>query len=108
VWAADHPRREYWVGWPTARAILANRVAPGLLDRYLARTGFGGQQGDTPVEARRPDNLYEPVDYDAGARGELDAVARSTSLQWRLARRRGWLGAVAAMAAVLVGVARRR
>src|SRR6266511_4031362 len=40
VYAADHPgRREYWVGGSTVATLLANNVAPGLLDRYLAPTG---------------------------------------------------------------------
>ena len=34
--AATHKRRDIWVGWPTVKAILANRIAPGLIDRYLA------------------------------------------------------------------------
>jgi NAD(P)-dependent dehydrogenase (short-subunit alcohol dehydrogenase family) len=89
VWAADHPRREYWVGWATARAILANRIVPGLLDRYLARRGFDSQQADRPIEAGRPDNLHEPVTGDFGARGEFDDRAKTRSLLWRMTRRRG-------------------
>src|SRR4051794_36942101 len=46
VWAAEHPRRAYWVGASTAGTILGNRLIPGLLDHYLARTGFGSQQTD--------------------------------------------------------------
>src|ERR687894_2829264 len=47
LYAADHPkRREYWVGGSTVGTLLANAVAPGLLDRYLARTGFDSQQTD--------------------------------------------------------------
>ena len=49
VYAAGHPRRkQYWVGASTAATILANRVAPALLDRYLARTGYGSQQTNSP------------------------------------------------------------
>ena len=33
---AFNPRRQIWVGLPTVKAILANRIAPGLIDRYLA------------------------------------------------------------------------
>jgi NAD(P)-dependent dehydrogenase (short-subunit alcohol dehydrogenase family) len=89
VWAAEHPRREYWVGWATARAIIANRLVPGLLDRYLARRGFDSQQADRPIEADRPDNLHEPVTGDFGARGEFDDRAKTGSLLWRMSRRRG-------------------
>jgi NAD(P)-dependent dehydrogenase (short-subunit alcohol dehydrogenase family) len=89
VWAAEHPRREYWVGWATARAILANRLVPGLLDRYLARRGIDSQQADRPIEADRQNNLYEPVTGDFGARGEFDDQAKKASLLWRLTRQRG-------------------
>ena len=33
VWAAMHRRRELYVGWPTVKAILGEKVASGLLDR---------------------------------------------------------------------------
>src|ERR1700744_1384470 len=39
--AAEHPkRREYWIGSSTAATLAANAIAPGLLDRYLGKTGF--------------------------------------------------------------------
>lgn len=51
LYAAEHPqRREYWVGSSAAGTLLANVVAPGLLDRYLARTGFSSQQTPEPEE----------------------------------------------------------
>ena len=59
VYAADHPRRrEYWVGASTVATLLANAVAPGLLDRYLGRTGFASQQTKQP---RDPERAGEPV-----------------------------------------------
>ncbi|MEO7125271.1 MAG: SDR family oxidoreductase [Nakamurella sp.] len=74
AYAADHPKRkQYWVGTSTALTILANKLSPSLLDRYLARTGFGSQQTDRTANAERPANLWEPVDgpegHDHGARG---------------------------------------
>lgn len=39
VFASEHRRREMWVGWPSVMAILSARIAPGLGDRYLGRTG---------------------------------------------------------------------
>jgi NAD(P)-dependent dehydrogenase (short-subunit alcohol dehydrogenase family) len=100
--AASSPRREYWYGWPTTRAILANRVIPGLLDRYLGRYGVESQKADFPIEPNRPSNLYETVPGDFGARGEFTSKQRTTSLQWWLSvHRRALLsaGAVAAAAA---------
>src|SRR5215831_3204103 len=85
VYTADHPRhKQYWVGASTAATILANRIAPALLDRYLARTGYGSQQtGDR--EPDRPDNLWEPVDEqrgdDYGAHGEFDDRSHGRSAQ---------------------------
>lgn len=38
VWASEHPRRELFVGWPTKLALLGQKLAPGLMDRYLARS----------------------------------------------------------------------
>ena len=42
VFAAHARRREVYVGWPTVKAILANKVIPGLLDRYLAKADTTG------------------------------------------------------------------
>jgi short-subunit dehydrogenase len=107
VWAADHPRREYWVGYPTVGAIMANAVVPGLLDRYLARTNFQAQQTDMPVEPGHPDNLDEPVPGTQAAHGIFDDRSKARSLQSQLSMHRG-LAAVASGAAAAVLVARRR
>ncbi len=84
--AADHPqRREYWVGSTTAMTLIANAVAPGLLDRYLGRTGFDSQQTDQPREPDAPVNLWEPVDRarDFGAHGIFDDQSHPrSSQQW--------------------------
>jgi len=69
------------VGLPSVEAIVANKIAPGLLDRYLARTGYDSQQHDGPEEPNRPNNLWQPVPGDHGAHGAFDARARSWSPQ---------------------------
>ena len=70
VSAAQHPRRNVWVGIATAYTVLGNRVAPWFMDRYLARTGIDGQQTDEDAP-RWGSNLDEPQDdeVDRGARG---------------------------------------
>jgi hypothetical protein len=90
VWAASHHRREVTVGETTAATVLVDKIVPGLFDRYLGRTGFDSQQADWPVEAGRPDNLWEPVAGDHGARGEFDHRAHERSPQWWLTSHRGW------------------
>src|SRR5436190_902974 len=57
AWAARNPPRDVWVGGSTAVTIAGNAVLPGLGDRYLARTGFDGQQTPDPVPPDRPNNL---------------------------------------------------
>jgi hypothetical protein len=64
--------REYWIGMPTLLTILGNTILPGFLDRYLARTAFGGQQTDLPIRAGRRDNLETPVTELHRTRGSFD------------------------------------
>jgi hypothetical protein len=96
---AFHPRRQIWVGFPTVKAILGNRVAPGLIDRYLAKAGYTGQLTDQPADPKAPGNLYEPVPGPYGAHGRFDERARTGSWEMFTSRRR-----YAASAAVAVGV----
>jgi hypothetical protein len=81
VHAALHPRREMWLGWSTVKAILAQRFAPGLLDRYLAHYAWDSQQTSDlppghPTKHFR-DNLDAPLRGDRGAHGPFDDRARS-------------------------------
>jgi short-subunit dehydrogenase len=76
---AFNPRRQIWVGFPTLKAILANRIAPGLIDRYLAKSGYTGQLTDQPSDPNAPGNLFEPVTGDYGAHGRFDGQARTGS-----------------------------
>jgi short-subunit dehydrogenase len=82
VAAALHPdRREVWVGLPTVKAIVANKLAPGLFDRYLANKGYSGQLTEEPVPADAPANLFTTADGDYGAHGRFDDRARAVSWQ---------------------------
>jgi NAD(P)-dependent dehydrogenase (short-subunit alcohol dehydrogenase family) len=100
-WAAHHRRRELYVGMPTVVAIEANKIAPSLADRYLARTGFDAQQTESPADPNRPDNLWQPLAGDHGAHGEFDDRAHGHSPQLYVSIHRGWLAlAEAAIAGV--------
>ncbi len=86
VFAADHPnRKQYWVGMSTVATIVGQKIFPALLDRYLARTGYSSQQTGEKVDPDRPNNLWEPVDGDAGtdhgARGVFDPESHDRSPQ---------------------------
>jgi NAD(P)-dependent dehydrogenase (short-subunit alcohol dehydrogenase family) len=113
VHAARAPeRREYWVGGSTAATLVANRIAPGLLDRYLAYTGYTAQQSDRePVEAGP--NLWQPADGpagDQGAHGAFDDIAYAVSRQAILSRHRGLVAAAVGLlgSAAIGGLLRRR
>jgi NAD(P)-dependent dehydrogenase (short-subunit alcohol dehydrogenase family) len=108
--AADHPeRREYWIGSSTAVTLIANAIAPGVLDRYLARTGFDSQQTKEAREPSDPVNLWEPADgpsgRDFGAHGNFDATAHDRDPQVWASHHHGLLAggtALLASAAMLL------
>lgn len=79
TWAARHPRREVWVGWPTMKTILGERAFPALLDRYLAKEGYRGQLLPERADPNKPDNLFAPLPGDQGAHGAFDAKASKAS-----------------------------
>lgn len=77
---ADNPKRELSVGWPTVRAILADKLVPGALDVYLGAKGVASQQTDQPADPDRPSNLWEPVAGLHRTHGAFDDRARDRSL----------------------------
>ena len=81
VWASSQRRREISVGGTTVAVIWANKIASGVLDRYLARTGYDSQQTDRPVAPDRRDNLWEPVPGDHGAHGRFASRSSDFSVQ---------------------------
>lgn len=85
LWAVLHPRREMWIGWSTIKAIVGQHVAPGLLDRYLAKHAWQAQETTAlpPGHPRKHDrdNVDAPLPGDRGARGPFSAEARSSSTQ---------------------------
>ena len=88
-WAAHHDRRELWLGLPTVVTLLGQRIAPAVLEAYLAATGYDSQQTCEPDDPARPDNLWAPVAGDHGAHGAFDARAFSASPElWAATHRR--------------------
>jgi NAD(P)-dependent dehydrogenase (short-subunit alcohol dehydrogenase family) len=103
---ALHPRREMWVGWSAAKAIVGQKFIGGLLDRYLAKKGWDAQMDSRPVDPITwRDNLAGPLPGDRGAHGDFDdrARTRSTELWMRTNPGKVAFGAAAA-ALALVGL----
>lgn len=112
-WAAHHRRREIYVGTPAGESIIANKIAPSLLDDYLGRVGYDGQQTRQPKNPDAADNLWQPVPGDHGSHGGFDSEALDSSTELWVAKNRRWLGAAAlgltlAGAALYLGTEKRR
>lgn len=109
-WASRHKRRQVSVGAPTLLALWAQKLAPGLADRYLGMTGYRGQQVREQLDpGDRPDNLFEALPGDMGAHGRFDEEARDFSGALWMVQNRTWLVPAGLAAAALIwSVARRR
>ncbi|MFC0399391.1 SDR family oxidoreductase [Paraburkholderia rhizosphaerae] len=111
-WAATHRRREVWVGSSSIKAIVANQWIPGLLDRYLGRTGVDAQQDKQISGDAQPSNLWNPVSDLHRVHGRFDAVAASWSPALWVDTHRGVAllaaATIATIATVCVGLLRRR
>jgi NAD(P)-dependent dehydrogenase (short-subunit alcohol dehydrogenase family) len=101
-WAAHNHRPEIYLGWPTVKAIVGDKIAPRFADWYLAQNGYEAQQTDEPTEPGRRDNLWEAVPGDHGAHGDFDTRSKGHSVEFWMSKNRGWL-ALAGIA--LIGIA---
>lgn len=105
VWAATHRRREVWVGWPAAKAILSARSLPGLGDWLAARTAYTAQQDLRAPAGRQDGNLFEPVAGTQGAHGRFDERSRGHCVQlWFVQQRWSLLAAAALGVGLLAAV----
>ena len=108
---AKKPHREYWVGTPTVAAILGQKFFPGLLDRYLGKTGYKSQQiASEPRNPNAPNNLYDFVPGVHSVRGKFDDRSKQGSGEIFVSLHREWfaLGALAAAGLGIAWVASRR
>lgn len=104
-WAAHHDRRQVYVGTSSVGAIVGNKIAPGLLDKYLANSGYKSQQTGQREDPTRPDNLFAPLDAteDRGSHGHFDSRSHKHSVQLWADLHRGSLGVGAGVAAAVAG-----
>ena len=107
---AKNPRREYWVGSPTVMAIVAQKFVPGILDWYLGKTGYEGQQiKGQKQDPNAPNNLYHYVPGKWSARGKFDDRSARTSAEVFLSLNRQWFAlGIAGMAAAGFALYRNR
>jgi short-subunit dehydrogenase len=103
LWAAECAPRELFVGAPTELLALGEKIAPGVLDRYLAAAAWKGQMHDGPEDPDRPDNLWVPLPGDHGAHGAFDARARARNPHLWLATHRSLYRGITLGLAVAAG-----
>jgi NAD(P)-dependent dehydrogenase (short-subunit alcohol dehydrogenase family) len=91
VWAATHRRREIYVGLPTLKAIVGNKLFPGLGDRAAARLAWDAQMTNEPQPEAAAANLFAPVRGHHSAHGRFDSRALARSPEAWLTKHRAWL-----------------
>jgi NAD(P)-dependent dehydrogenase (short-subunit alcohol dehydrogenase family) len=96
---ARRRRAELYVSFSTMRAIIGNKLAPRIADRYLGRVGYSSQQTEEP-QLPAPDNLFAPVPGEFAAHGRFDRRASPRSPMTWLALHRG---TIAALSLALLG-----
>lgn len=94
-WAVSETPREMSVGMRSSLILNLNKFFPGVGDKYLAENGYSSQMLEEPSDPERGDNLFAPVERDAGARGPFSDRARASSRQLWVSSHKGLLMAAA-------------
>jgi short-subunit dehydrogenase len=58
--AAQHQKRDVFVGAASKAFSVGGFHLPGLMDKYMSKAMFKQQKSDEPTHKDRPDALYEP------------------------------------------------
>jgi NAD(P)-dependent dehydrogenase (short-subunit alcohol dehydrogenase family) len=98
----EHPVRELPLGWGAQKLLWGQKLSPRAGDLVLLRTGWKGQHTDEPKPVGSPDNLFEPLPGDRGARGRFTDRSRPSTL-WTSLRLRRWLVGVAGISVAVAG-----
>lgn len=105
VFASETDRREIYVGFPTVKAIVGDKIAPWYADMVLAKTGFEAQQTCELEVAGRANNLWEPIPGPHSAYGDFHEMAKKSSPSLWVSMNKSLLAAIAGAAAVGLGLA---
>ncbi len=108
--AVTQRRREVYLGFPAYKTIIGNKIAPGIVDRYLGAFGVDGQLSELPPDpANAEGNLFEPIPGDRGAEGIFgDRTRGSSPLLWASRHRRPLLTLGATLLGAIGSVVSRR
>jgi hypothetical protein len=92
----EHAVRELPIGWGAQKLLWGQKLSPRAGDRVLLRTGWSGQHTGEDKPIGSPDNLFEPLPGDRGARGRFGAQSRASTIWTSLRLRRFIVGAAVA------------
>jgi NAD(P)-dependent dehydrogenase (short-subunit alcohol dehydrogenase family) len=81
---AEHPIRELPISWGAQKLLWGQKLSPRAGDWVLRRTGWKSQHTAEPKPLDAPDNLFDTLPGDPGARGRFDARARGSTIWTRL------------------------
>jgi short subunit dehydrogenase len=105
----EHPVRELPLGWGAQKLLWGQKLVPRIGDRVLLRNGWDGQHTGADKPVGSPDNLFEPLPGNRGARGRFSGEARETTA-WTSLRLRRWLvgAAVVGLGLATMGITNSR
>lgn len=95
----ERPYRELPIGWGAQKALWAQKLSPRLVDLRLRRVAWDAQTTGEAKPLDAPDNLFETLPGDPGARGPFGAEARERTL-WTMLRIHPRLATVVALLGV--------
>lgn len=96
VWTAHNPQREVWVGIPSWKSIIGQKLFPGFLDRYVASKAWTGQLTNTQPTQGSPDNLFDTVEHLHSERGPFDnKMLTRKPMLWHVKNQNFWINGLA-------------
>lgn len=106
VWGSERAPREMLVGSTTVQAVWGQKFIPGLLDRFLAHSGWRNQLTDESNQQDGHDMLFTTLPGDPGMDGPYRDRAHGADLQmWLRMHPAVTLASTAAAAAAALGAA---
>lgn len=87
VYCFERPVRELPLGWGAQKLLWGQKLSPRAGDIVLLRTGWKGQHTGEPKPIGSPDNLFQPLPGDLGARGRFSQRSRKSTV-WTAVRLR--------------------
>jgi NAD(P)-dependent dehydrogenase (short-subunit alcohol dehydrogenase family) len=83
--ALESDERDIFVGGAGKFLSTAERISPKLVDVHQRYKGFAAQKTSWPKSADAANNLYAPVPYDGGVRGDFVHGAKKSSVYQAMA-----------------------